>query len=258
MINSSHSYERLDWNHSTFRPIYSHYTNNVIKEEIIKDVSDCDVNNSLDDLETGRQGNLVTLSPLEIPTAQINTHKQELCNNIPGQYSEPHNHIKNQFEKINKFPFTPNSYFITFTVPPDTKVKIRNKEYKYFLLKIVDQLRYLKNLIYRTLNEEKTIKDYIITFEITAKGIVHSHCIFDCPVNHPSSVRNIYSTLLNIKTLKKAEINCNFGKCDRSVAFYICKIETIENDNTNDNEYVTNNFSVADFKNKTINLFKHK
>lgn len=228
MINSEHSYERLNWNVTLYKPLF------FLGKNSHNDLSDCkDVKEIFNDFKEGcKLGlGLVRTQPGEINTAETPFFVKDktIHNNIPSAFSQPQILIRDTRERMeNSFKITEGSYFLSLTVPPDTILTKHKKKFRYHQLKIDDQIRFLRNLIYKTISDlTMPLNNYIITFEITKQGQIHAHMVadFNC---HPSAFRSIYGSLLNCNNYKKCEINCNIKPIkDKEVFDYLCKIKYI-------------------------------
>lgn len=232
MINSNHSYERLNWNEKIYKPIFSSHDSLLGDTE--KVISDCDNNIGIDDCIEGRSKVICLTTPVhrEIDygkeVSPKDFDKKNIVNNRPGDVPQPYIIIRGVYTKMMNHMDIENAYFLSLNIPPDTNVVIRKKKTKYFLLPFHHQIRYLRNIIYTCLRENKITK-YIIVFELTKNGIIHAHICGNFDEYHPSCFRSSYCSLLNINTIKKSEINCNIVKVtSKSIFEYLCKIEINE------------------------------
>lgn len=222
MINSKHSYERLNWNELLYKPLF-----NIRSDK--GDICDSDKELEANDDIKGRSLSLGQTTPefgdIEAPKSFFTDIK--LCNNIPSERAQPQIIISNTLQRMLNFPYNETSYMLSLTVPPDHNVINRKKKYKYFQLKIHDQIRFLRNLVYQNLRENDIKDNYYMVFEITKQGQIHCHLVANF-IHHPAGFRASYASCLNVKNFKKAETNCHFVQCNKSISYYLAKIEPNE------------------------------
>lgn len=205
--DSKHSYERLNFTNTLYRPVVKFALEDLYGEDIILDDSkkvNSDCNLLKEDSEiiiSGRSKPWSTTPP---------------CNDKLLRY---------YYAKMNKWykKYSINDIrFITLTCPPTQIIKIHNKNKQYGTCKIDDQLRYLRNKIYEYLNCCKITK-YIIVFEVTKKMIIHSHMLV-IDEGSCESYKDL-AHIMGYDTYKKMTVNIVEKACDENIIKYLLKIE---------------------------------
>lgn len=216
IINSPHSFERLNWSsEDIFKPI--------IKTEIMKPKDSyieliipkrvcVDKDNKLDDIdESGVKHNL--------------GHATPPCHNQPGEkppksvikyYNEMQEWIKGREENI---------VFMTLTLPPQTPITVNRKKIEYASAKVKDQIRFMRSKIQHFLYG-KCITDYIIVFEIFKKSpTIHAHFIYNDKDDQYGEDYKDLCDLCGIFKYKQQQIaTCEHLNVSPTIIEYLCKI----------------------------------
>lgn len=210
MIDSNHSYERLNWKTELYRPIIRDSAiTSCLEIDEITDNRDCD-NQKSSSMTSKCQGEVASWS----------TSPVKLDN---GDYQTYYLKRMLMFYVLHK---DKSLKFLTLTVPPAKQIMVHGKKRPYGMLKFNEQLRYLKNNIYRYINVIKT-KNYIIVFETTKKGICHLHMLYE-DNNEDHEITDNYKDLAGIMGYTSyKEFSTNIvetNAINEGIVYYLCKI----------------------------------
>lgn len=212
--DSKHSYERLDYSKTLYRPIVKFALQDVYLvndlEDSLKEQSECIV--LKEDSEMSLSGRSSSWSTT--PEYMDMTNRENV--------------LKYYYEKMNSWYTTYNKLdirFITLTVPPTQNITVHKKKRQYGTCKIDDQLRYLRNKIYEYFKSCK-IEKYVLVFEVTKKMIIHAHMLV-CDEQITESYKDL-SMIMGYDTYKKMTVNIVEKECDINIIEYLLKIEIIE------------------------------
>lgn len=210
-INHPKVYERLDWSVKNNIPIVINTT--PIKSH--KDEEEESSDSNSDD------SSLIFNYDAKFSLGEL----RELCDNdVPEDVIFNYHRFLIWNEKVK----SDNLKFISLTVPPNIKLVVHNKTKEFGNSKQSQQLSFLKNKI-REWIRLCNIKDYIIVFEQTRTGLIHSHICYIPPDNFEETYKDL-SDIMNYNTYKKMTLNIveeNVTDIDQLLC-YLCKIKYLE------------------------------
>lgn len=222
--NSSKSYERLNWDNAICAPIVCiDDTITIVGEDFPTLQRDRVVLKKDSEITIGGKVSALGLTlPPQPVSSIIDTNK------VPIIVMNFFKKMQNWFS-IMTLKRVPLSFF-SITLPNTHKINIHKKIKEYGTLKHEDQIRYLRNNIFRYINDSK-IKNYIIVYETTAKGVIHLHTVWQ-PIlsSNITEIPDSYKDIPSYFNIDKSKIiNQNFVEVSvnnpQELAEYLCKIE---------------------------------
>lgn len=223
MINSEHSYERLDWEQEDRAPYYSESIRlRNLESDKLRVIPDDETSETCH----GRSKDLVILRPqrdtVVISKRDKNNMSQE---NITDKTRVPDIVKEHYCNMVNNYNINEKSCFITLMVPPTIKTRVKGNVFKeYGLRPVKHQIRFLRSKIQYLLHKEN-IEEYIYVFEITKSGLIHCHLI--CDLDHPSDLQAEYADIIGITRHSQLKVNYVAKQCKSDIWEYVCKIKFI-------------------------------
>ncbi len=211
-INHPKVYERLDWSVKNNTPIVI----NTIPIKSHEDEEEESSDSSSDD------SSLSFNYDAKFSLGEL----RKMCDNvIPEDVIFNYHRFLIWNEKIQRTQGHVNLKFISLTVPPNTKLVVHNKKKEFGNTKQSQMISYLRNKI-REFIRLCDIKDYIIVFEQTRTGLIHSHICYIPPEDFIETYKDL-ADVMEYNTYKKMTLNIveeNVTDIDQLLC-YLCKIK---------------------------------